>query len=89
MGIDISIYALAWIRAIIMLMALVPVTIAGLGIREVGFIVFLELYGVPKSSAFAFSLLLFFQHIIIASIGLLNEAWIYIIKPLISHRQRI
>ncbi len=80
MDIDISIFALAWMRGIIMVLTLMPVTVAGLGIREVSFIAFLELYGISRPTAFAFSLLLFFQHIFIASMGLANETRVFFLK---------
>ncbi|MEZ4653826.1 MAG: lysylphosphatidylglycerol synthase transmembrane domain-containing protein [Candidatus Eisenbacteria bacterium] len=58
-GVEISALALAWIRSTALLAAALPVTIAGLGVREGILVALLVGLGVPDSPALAFSLLLF------------------------------
>ncbi len=44
--IDISLKGIAWIRSLILLLTLTPITVAGLGVREVGYVTFMQLYGI-------------------------------------------
>ncbi|MEO1084017.1 MAG: lysylphosphatidylglycerol synthase transmembrane domain-containing protein [Acidobacteriota bacterium] len=81
MGLDLDLRAIAWIRSLILLMALVPITIAGLGVREAGFVAFLGLYGIPNHQALAFSLVLFAMHIVIGLVGAGLEAWDHLLAP--------
>ncbi len=53
LNIDMGFAAVAWIRSLVFLFTLVPVTIAGIGVREAGFVAFLRLYGVPEAEAVA------------------------------------
>jgi hypothetical protein len=45
--------AVAWIRSLVFLFTLVPVTIAGIGVREAGFVALLGLYDVPEAESLA------------------------------------
>ena len=58
-GIDISIVTIAWIRSLVVLVTMIPISISGMGLREASFIVFLSSFGVSDSSAFAYSVLVF------------------------------
>lgn len=65
--------AIAWVRSLAVLIQLLPVTIAGLGLREGSYMVLLGLYGIRQEEAFAYSMGLFSQIIVLSGIGLLIE----------------
>jgi hypothetical protein len=65
---------IAWIRSLLMIVTLLPVSISGLGIREGGFVVLLAPYAVPGSGAVALSLLLLAKNAFLATIGGVMEA---------------
>ncbi|MGD8617238.1 MAG: lysylphosphatidylglycerol synthase transmembrane domain-containing protein, partial [Gammaproteobacteria bacterium] len=68
-----------WIRSAMILVTLLPVTIAGLGIREVAALVLLQHYGVGSDVAVAFSMLVFGATVVgIAILGGLIEAWHFV-----------
>lgn len=69
-GIDVPMIALAWIRAIGLLAAALPVSIAGLGVREGLFVMLLKPYGVAAPDAFAFSLISF--AVVVLGMGLIG-----------------
>ncbi len=84
MHIEIDLIAIAWTRSLVLLMALIPITVAGLGIREAGYISFLGMYAIPKQEALAFSLSIFVIQLIIGAVGLLSEIRLYAINPLLK-----
>ncbi len=57
--IDISIITIAWIRSLVVLVTMIPISISGMGLREASFIILLGTFGVSDSSAFAYSILVF------------------------------
>ena len=69
MDLQVGLAAIAWIRSVTLLLALVPVSIAGLGVREVSFIAFLGEYGVTAGQAFAFSMATFAIQLLLGAIG--------------------
>jgi uncharacterized protein (TIRG00374 family) len=73
MGFGLSLLALAWIRPIVFVITLVPISIAGIGVRELGFVELLALYGIPSAEALAFALLLFSIQVLIGGVGGLLE----------------
>ena len=73
LDIDVAFSALAWIRAIVTLAIMLPLTISGFGIREGGWIYFLGLYGVAPADAFVLSLLTFVRSLFQAIIGFVIE----------------
>lgn len=73
LAIAVPITALAWIRAIVTLAIMLPLTISGFGIREGGWIFFLGLYGVAPADAFVLSLLTFVRSLFQAIIGFVIE----------------
>jgi uncharacterized protein (TIRG00374 family) len=76
LGLDLSLMAIGWIRAGMMLATLVPVSISGLGVREAASLVLLSYYGVPADAAIAYSLIVFMTSILfIGLLGGLAEAW--------------
>ncbi len=68
-GIGLSAYTIGWISSFLIIAQLVPVTVAGLGVREASLLVLLGQYGVPQAQALAFSLLVLSTMIIEATAG--------------------
>lgn len=76
LDLDMTLVSMGWVRSCILLSTLLPVTVAGLGLREGASILLLGLYGVSEERALAFGLLVF----AITSLGLgaaggLLEGW--------------
>lgn len=69
LDLGLSFAAVAWMRSIISLVALVPFTVAGLGIREAGYVAFAAFYGVSGGDALAFALVLLGIQLAIALMG--------------------
>lgn len=59
LGIEISFFAMGWIRCAVLLVVMVPISISGLGIREVSLLFLLSPYGVQGDKALALSLAIF------------------------------
>jgi uncharacterized membrane protein YbhN (UPF0104 family) len=67
--------AIGWVRSVMLAATLVPVTLAGLGVREGAAILMLSLYGIAPDAALAFSLLVFtFNHLGVGIVGGVFEA---------------
>ena len=64
---------LGWIRAAVQLLVLLPISISGLGVREVSLLLALEPYGVSGANAVALSLLLFGVSLFTGLIGAFLE----------------
>jgi uncharacterized protein (TIRG00374 family) len=62
LSVQVSFYELAWIRSIILLLIILPISISGLGIREGSLVILLARYGIPAHEALAFSFLVFFRN---------------------------
>jgi uncharacterized membrane protein YbhN (UPF0104 family) len=69
LGIPVSFFDLCWICAVQALLVLLPITIAGVGLRESGYVGMLGFLGVSASSSLALSLSIFSLQIIGALIG--------------------
>jgi glycosyltransferase 2 family protein len=81
LNIEISILTVAWIRSVVALVMLMPISVAGLGVREATFVLLLGQYGVPPENALALSLLLFSRTVLYGLAGGLIEAHrIFILK---------
>lgn len=65
----VSPFTLGWIRSFITMLVLMPIHVAGLGIREGSLMVLLPIYGVTLDEALALSFLLFFTKICWGTIG--------------------
>jgi uncharacterized membrane protein YbhN (UPF0104 family) len=74
MGLPLSFLALVWIRSLVFLITLMPIAIAGIGLRELGFVGALALYGIAMEQALAFSLANFALQLGMAAVGGLLEA---------------
>lgn len=81
MGLEISLLSLVWIRSLVFLLTLIPLTIGGLGVRELGFVGLLGLIGINSHEALAFSAVNFAFQIAVALLGAAIEGWrIYVTR---------
>ena len=71
---EIGFASLAWVRSTIQLADLLPISFAGIGIREGGLIVLLGPYGVPNQEAVALGVLVFSRLILNEGVGAILEA---------------
>ncbi len=69
LGVGVPFLGLAWVRGVVFLATLLSLTVAGIGVREFGFVVLLGLYGVDDGLALGFALALLLIQIIIGAIG--------------------
>jgi hypothetical protein len=74
LGINLSIINVGWVRSFILIIAMLPVSFAGLGVREGTLIFLLKPYGVPATDAVALSFLIFARALLGVGIGGLFEA---------------
>ncbi len=70
-GVSIPFIDVVWMGSFVMLLQVLPVTLAGLGLREGAYAFFLSLYGFPPETGIAIGLLFFSQMLIFAAIGAL------------------
>ena len=70
MGVDVPFLALAWMRSTAMLVAILPFSVSGLGLREGAMVALLGQRGVPVDAALAYSMLVF--GVTILSVGLVG-----------------
>lgn len=75
MALDLSLYAIAWMRPLVFILTLMPLTIGGLGVREASYAAFMGMYGISATTALTFGLLLFGIQIIIGLIGAALDIW--------------
>ena len=59
LGIDVGFWNLAWIRGALVFLQLLPITVGGLGVREISLVAMLGLLGIGEAPALAFSLIIF------------------------------
>jgi uncharacterized membrane protein YbhN (UPF0104 family) len=62
-----------WVRAVTGIVMLMPITVAGLGVREAAFVVLMAPFGVPAATALAMGLLLFLGTVVLALLGAVSE----------------
>jgi uncharacterized protein (TIRG00374 family) len=72
--IGLSIFSLGWIRTFLTAVQMLPLSIGGLGMREISVVFLLREYGVQESKALAFSLILFSLMVITGILGALFES---------------
>ena len=82
----VSIYAMAWIRSLVFLLTLIPITVGGIGVREAAFVGFLQLYGVPAAEALAFSFVVLAIQLAIGALGGGLELWRHWLQPSLAPR---
>lgn len=74
LGLAVPWLALVWLKALLGMLRQLPVTIAGLGVRETAFVVLLAPFGVPPEQAFALGLVAFTGTVVFALVGLVCQA---------------
>lgn len=74
LGTDISFISIGWVRSFISIITMLPVSFAGLGVREGTLVFLLQPYGVSATDAVALSFLFFARTLLVAGIGGLFEA---------------
>ena len=67
--VDVSPMTLAWVFAAVSLLQALPISVAGVGVREVSFVALLGLYDIPASQALTLSLATFGLQLALASAG--------------------
>jgi glycosyltransferase 2 family protein len=72
-GIQLSIFVIGWIAALLFILQMIPVSVAGLGVREASLVLLLGRYGVPEVQALGFSLAIFASMVLVAMVGGLLE----------------
>jgi 2-polyprenyl-3-methyl-5-hydroxy-6-metoxy-1,4-benzoquinol methylase len=70
-GIEVSFLAMGWIRCVLILISMIPISIAGLGIREGSLILLLRPFGTIDEEGLAFSLLVFAVSVVL--VGLIGS----------------
>ncbi len=73
LGITIGFLDLAWIMGAISLLIFLPISVSGIGVRELGFVGILSLFEIDVSTALTLSILIFSLQIIGAAIGAVFE----------------
>jgi uncharacterized protein (TIRG00374 family) len=69
LGIELSIGPYFMVMPLIWFVTMIPISIAGIGLREGAFLYFFNLYGVSQEMAVSLSLLFFFQNVFVGSLG--------------------
>jgi uncharacterized protein (TIRG00374 family) len=80
LGIAIGAATMGWVRSLINVITMLPISFSGLGVREGSLVVLLEPFGVAGSQAIAFSFLTLLMHLVLAAAGGLLEA-AQIVRP--------
>lgn len=75
LDVPVTLAALLWIRSVTYVLTLFPFTIAGAGVREIGYVAFLTLYGVDTADALALALLVLGSNLVAGLVGGGVEAW--------------
>lgn len=73
LGINISYINIGWVRSFMLIITMLPVSFAGLGIREGTLVFLLQPYGVSATDAVALSFLFFARTLLVGGIGGLFE----------------
>jgi uncharacterized membrane protein YbhN (UPF0104 family) len=69
LDLPITIIQIGWIRSVILLISMVPITFAGIGVRDSGLILLLGIYGVAAPDAVALSFLILLGNFVLALVG--------------------
>lgn len=73
-GAEIAFLSAVWVHAALMVVLLMPITVAGLGLREASLVGFGGLLGIEAPQAMAWSLTILFGTLLVAAAGGLGEA---------------
>jgi uncharacterized protein (TIRG00374 family) len=74
LGINVSFVNIGWVRSFILIVTMLPVSFAGLGVREGTLIFLLQPYGVSTTDAVALSFIILARTLLLGGIGGLFEA---------------
>jgi len=74
-GIRLPAFVIGWIRSLLGIIQMIPVSLAGLGMREASLVLLLRDYGVPEAQALTLSLVIFGVMVTTGMVGGLCEAW--------------
>jgi glycosyltransferase 2 family protein len=77
-GLELSFANVGWMNAIVTLLVLLPISFAGLGVREGTLVLLGARYGVAAPLALSWSLLQFAGLLFVAAIGACIEAWSFL-----------
>jgi len=80
-GIDLLFAVAGWIDAFLHILLMIPISVAGLGVREAGLVVSLQTYGVNPADALALSMLLLGKKMVRAGIGGILEIRYVLMRP--------
>jgi uncharacterized protein (TIRG00374 family) len=69
LGVNIGFVQLMWVVAVVSLLQSLPISIAGIGVREGAYVYLLQLQGVPEAGALALSLTIFGIQVLLAATG--------------------
>ncbi len=72
-NVELTLVSALWIRAALQVMLLLPITVAGIGVREVSLVGLGALVGAPPSAAIAWSFAILAGTIVVAAVGGLIE----------------
>lgn len=75
LDIELSIFTLGWIVTFLTVVQLLPLSIGGLGVREVSIVYLLKYYTVPEPQALAFSLIVFSLVVVVGAFGGVLEGY--------------
>jgi glycosyltransferase 2 family protein len=78
--IDLSIFLVGWIRSILSVLQMIPITIGGLGIRESSIVLILANYDVSITKSLVYSFTIFFLILIPGLVGGLLEGFNLLVK---------
>jgi hypothetical protein len=81
LAMNVEFITLGWIRSLINIVTMLPVSYAGLGVREASLVYLMTPYGIPGNQVVAFSFLVFMNHGVLAVTGGVLE-----IKNVLSFR---
>lgn len=74
-GIHQSVFLMGWLRSLLMIIQLVPVSVAGLGIREASVVFILHNYGIPEVQALGLSFAVVGMMAVGGAVGGILEGW--------------
>lgn len=72
-NIDFGLSSLGWIRSAVFVLVSIPISMAGVGVREVGFIALFGLYGIPADVVISYALLALLVQFAIGILGMVIE----------------
>jgi len=80
LGLDVSLLSIGWIRSVVVLVTMIPVSVSGIGVREVALVTLLSLFGVSAVQAVGYSLLVFGTTVLVVGLtgGLIDcKEWLF------------